>query len=642
LATKQECLVVIRRASSRFSVPIVLIATGLVYGLLYVFLIPPWQHNDEPGHFEYVWLIANRSTWPHAGDYDPAMRRAMLVSMSEHGFERYLKVGIDPTAAVPNIGLSQVGDMPIYYWLAALPLRLMHNSDITLQLYASRLVSLILYLATLMIAWGVMRELTPDKHALRLLTPMTLALLPGFTNTMTSVNNDVGAVAAFSLFIFSGVVLIRRGPSFPGIMFLAGTAALCYWTKNNIWLCFPLIPVVLLFAFLRGKLRFLAWGLLFLSILIGILSVFSWGDAAFWYRRTAQSVPTRAVNSSAPVGEHAFRLDLAHDKNNALILQPLPPTTVLALRNVPVILGAWAWASEPMGAEMQFSCDCGGLQQTFRNDIQVGPTPKFFTYTMTLPVNARHVSIVTTVQPGQEDLKGDLFFDGLVLVKGTAQPQDLPHFTSESGDSGTWDGKPFVNLLRNSSAESGGPGLRPWASNLIAKVNPYFSPYDVPVSFFDWDGAGWYYRTTGVVILRTFWAKFGWGEVPLLGSRPYRWLGGFSLLGVAGAAWLIWRKRSALPWKELFFLGLALIGIWIQAALRGLSSVIGWTFIPVARYIFPVIIPTILILCAGWLQILSAFGKWFHLAPKVQYGLYFMLFTGLDIFAIVSIIHFYY
>ncbi len=67
-----------RRVFSQLPMPALLVLLGLVYGLLYVFLIPPWQHNDEPGHFEYVWLIANRPGWPHAGDYDPDMRRAML------------------------------------------------------------------------------------------------------------------------------------------------------------------------------------------------------------------------------------------------------------------------------------------------------------------------------------------------------------------------------------------------------------------------------------------------------------------------------------------------------------------------------------------------------------------------------------
>ena len=57
------------------------LGVGLLHGLLYVFLVPPWQHNDEPNHFEYVWLAAHRDGLPVPGDYDVAMSRAVVKSM---------------------------------------------------------------------------------------------------------------------------------------------------------------------------------------------------------------------------------------------------------------------------------------------------------------------------------------------------------------------------------------------------------------------------------------------------------------------------------------------------------------------------------------------------------------------------------
>ena len=59
---------------------------ALVNGLLYVFIVPPWQHYDEPNHFEYVWLLADRSERPKPGDYDTGMRRDVARSMIEHKF----------------------------------------------------------------------------------------------------------------------------------------------------------------------------------------------------------------------------------------------------------------------------------------------------------------------------------------------------------------------------------------------------------------------------------------------------------------------------------------------------------------------------------------------------------------------------
>ena len=37
-----------------------LIPLALCHGLLYMLILPPWQHYDEPPHFEYAWLIADR------------------------------------------------------------------------------------------------------------------------------------------------------------------------------------------------------------------------------------------------------------------------------------------------------------------------------------------------------------------------------------------------------------------------------------------------------------------------------------------------------------------------------------------------------------------------------------------------------
>jgi hypothetical protein len=626
--------------------PTLLILLGLAHGLLYVFLVPPWQHYDEPGHFEYVWQIANRPTWPQVGDYDPAMRRAMLQSMVEHGFFRDLQWIPDLTAVVPNIGYSQVGDPPVYYWLAALPLHFLHGSSVTTQLYASRLVSLILYLLTILIGWGIMVELTPPNHALRWMVPISLVLLPGFTDLMTAVNNDVGAVVFFSLFLWASVRLVRRGLNFFDLAFVFGAAALCYWTKNTVWLALPLIPVLLLFTLLRGRWRFLAWALFLATVGIGLGAVILWGDAALWYRRTFQTDATRVVNSLAPLGKYAFRLDLSLQNSSPSIQQPLPPETVVDLRNAPVTIGAWVWSSQPMLAQMPvLSCDCGGQLQVFTKEIQAGTEPIFYMFTATLPANASYVWVALTPPANMEGVLGTIFYDGLVLVKGVRLTQDPPQFADGNGGSGVWGGQPFDNLLRNPFAEQAGPGIQSWANEIGRKImSPYpvSYPSDILVSLLDWKGTGWYYRETGTFMLRTFWAKFGWGNVPLIGSKPYRALAVVTLLGMAGTGWALWNRRHTLPWEVLLLMGLALFGIWVQAILRGLGSLFGWAFTPVARFAFPAIIPTVLVLNAGWQEILHSFGRWLRIVTKVQIVVYLLFFVTLDALSIVSIARFYY
>ncbi len=60
-------------------------------GIAFVFIVPPWQHYDEPTQFEYAWLIANRPGLPGVGESDQALRRDIAASMIEHGFFRDLE-----------------------------------------------------------------------------------------------------------------------------------------------------------------------------------------------------------------------------------------------------------------------------------------------------------------------------------------------------------------------------------------------------------------------------------------------------------------------------------------------------------------------------------------------------------------------
>jgi hypothetical protein len=629
-----------------FRKPVILLVVGLVNGLIFVFLMPPWQHYDEPGHFEYVWQIANNTVWPQAGDYDPAMRRVMLLSMQEHGFYRGLNMTPDLTAVKPDIGLSQVGDPPVFYWLASLPLHFLHNSSITLQLYASRLVSLILFLVTIFISWAITLEVTLPNHALRWIVPITLAMLPGFIDLMTAVNNEVGAVAVFSLFLWVSIRLVRRGYSFLGLVFVLGAAILCYLTKNTVWIAFPMLPVIFLFTFLRGRWRHLAWGLFLGTAGFGLGFMLMLGDASQWYRRTLQTTPTRVVNSMAPLGNHAFQLDISLKKGIPSIQQPIPFESVRALKNSRVTLGAWIWSNLPMRVQLPvLACECGGRQQVFSQVIESGTEPKYYKFSFTVPGDANVIWVALIPPEDIGDTQGTIFYDGLVLIKSEMMSMDIPIFGNVSGTSGEWGGQSFSNILRNPSAEQAGIGLQSWVNETGRKFMPPFPtnfPSDILVSIFDWKGAGWYYRVTFGNLLRTFWAKFGWAHVPLLGSKPYQVLAFFTFFGLAGATCVVIWRRHSLPWELILVLALALFGIWIPAITRGIGSLFGNVLIPSARYAYSAIIPTILVLSTGWFGSLQLIGRWLRIPSKGQAAIYLGLFVLLDAFSVLSIFRYYY
>src|SRR5689334_15906605 len=63
-----------------------LCALWLAHLLVYAWVVPPWQHYDEPTHFEYAALIRELGRVPTFDERLPALRRAIGASMIETGF----------------------------------------------------------------------------------------------------------------------------------------------------------------------------------------------------------------------------------------------------------------------------------------------------------------------------------------------------------------------------------------------------------------------------------------------------------------------------------------------------------------------------------------------------------------------------
>jgi hypothetical protein len=613
---------------------------ALIHGLIYIFLIPLWQHYDEPGHFEFAWLIANRVRIPQPGDYDQAMRRELAASMIEQGFFRGMdfRPNLLSLSEPIWIGIPQINDRPLYYILVSWALRLVKTSDFTFQLYLGRLVSLLLYLLTILAGYGVMTELAPPGSAWRWLVPITLVFLPGFTDLMSAVNDDVGATAFFSLFLWAGVRLIQKGFTLPRLLALVVIAALCFWTKNTVAISAMLLFIPLLFSIFRGSRRPVAWALLGGSVLVGILTIFAWGNPAEWYEQASTGISTRASKLEVPLGKSAFRFSPDANSPDPKLVQVLPPSSVDLLRGEQVTLGAWIWASETRTLRTPLLDD--GSRRVFQ-DVTVGPSPTYFLLSARLSEDASRIKVILSPTDGEVDKEFSVYYDGIALVKG-----DIPlanKSCSFSSDGGTiyWRGEAYTNYIRNPSAEHAWPWVRGWVDQRVAGLIPG-RPSQLFESVLDWKSSLWYFRAAFRQLFQTFWAKFGWAHVPLLGYKPYRMLGVFTLVSLIGLVPGLWRKRRFISWEILFFFACVLVLVWGFALMRGSSSIVeGSTLIPSARYAYPAIIPTVLILTFGWVEILKTIRKWFNLPMYVQNLVYFGLWLTLDLISIISIVKFY-
>jgi hypothetical protein len=365
--------------------------------------------------------------------------------------------------------------------------------------------------------------------------------------------------------------------------------------------------------------------------------VFSWGDPASWYKTSSPSSAKRSVNLESPVGYRIFAFNLATDTGYSQFSQVISPE-MIAEENLTLTIGAWIWANKP--AIVQTPVLRAG-SQSISKTVNVTNEPKFFAVSETIGPNSALMTV--TLSPVQSPMDEPLivYYDGVVVVDGVWPEDSPPQFNDSTGGKGSWGAKEFVNLVRNPSAEISGPHLRGWVEAFITSRIPG-NPTQIMGLLFDPIPIYSYYITTGKILFQTFWARFGWGHVVVKGFHPYTILGLFTLAGLIPALAAFYRKRKEIRWEAVLFLGLALVVIWSAAFIRGLPSILdGSYYIPVARYAYPVIIPTMLILNIGWLEVIRWFEKYLRIPQKISLGLLLGCLLLLNILSIFNIYQFY-
>jgi 4-amino-4-deoxy-L-arabinose transferase-like glycosyltransferase len=253
-------------------VPVALVLLALLHGLLYLVIVPPWQHYDEPTHFEYARLIALWNRWPAVNEIDLATDREIADSMYRF---RFWRPGVRPAlfgAEPPNIGFSEKVHPPLYYAVAAVPVRWLLFSPIEAQLYAARMVAVLLYALIVACAWRIATILAPDRPAIQIAAPLILILVPAFVDQMSAVNNDALVNFSTAALLLGCVLLIRDGLR-PLPLALAGLSlAVALATKRTAVVGVVLFALALFWSLRRRPVRWWVWAavLAVLGVTVGL------------------------------------------------------------------------------------------------------------------------------------------------------------------------------------------------------------------------------------------------------------------------------------------------------------------------------------------------------------------------------------
>jgi hypothetical protein len=603
------------------------LAVGLIYGLLFMVITPPWQGPDEYAHFAYAALLDKhdlnngevQSLDLFGADSDTALIEAVNASADRNDFLRRLAGNSAPGAPTRTDAFlfQQVRQPPTYYWLCALALRAARAAGIPadpytqpeIAIYVMRLVSLALGLLVILLAWLFAARLRATS------TPIAavLGLLPMHTFIATSLNNDILAELAVSaLFVALAalystsfqaaeqrVVATHRREIVLILLCVLLTVAGVATKATAPAAALPLLGAGLLLWGLRkiyGRLRLsperrrTAPALAALAAVLlaaGAFLAVCGPDSAHALGWTTAYTPVQRIgrveSGTARDGRYVIQLDTASSQT---AMQKLIPRFIFhpALR---ITLAGWARFAPQQPTPPNDLIARLAVQDGAREAGVVTATlvPGGGWTRMELTANVEQNAEQVVLQIGA-DAPGLIQFDDLSLdVQGIDRP---------------WNDAIYKAALLDPSGE-----VAPWAvrapfSAIVpgdvrdmvdALLNP--QPFSKPVLWLAYANTQY----------RSFWGSFGWLSIDL--PAPFYLLIGLALvLALGGLLWRVVRMPShGASWRALLALASAFaLAVAIAAGFAkqmALTAYGGLPSDPQGRYLFVLAIPTLWLILSG-------------------------------------------
>ncbi|HBY92847.1 MAG: glycosyltransferase family 39 protein [Ardenticatenaceae bacterium] len=563
---------------------VALLLLTMLRGLCYVWLVPPWQHYDEPGHFEVAAFLTANGRRPDPNEVSPELRRALAASMGEHRFWalQHLSLPNLRLPVMPDMVISQAMHMPLYYMLAVPLIRLAWPVDLLLGLFAGRVLSVVCLVATVWLAWLTTRQLFPDDRLIQRAVPVVVAFLPPHTDIGSAFNNDELASFFGALFIFFMVRLLRRGPSPLRILLPVGALALGIGTKRT--------AIFAPFAFLLGVAwllpppplrRRVATAVMLVSTVaaIGLVRLEVRTDQPLKWLPTPTTAVTTRVRGDAVEGTFLFQV--TNQRGTGSLIQRVSPSVRAQVAGKTVTFGAWVRSPNgPYDGPVLHLSD-GPIRAA---QGSVGSEWQWVSVTTTVSIKEDQLTVAMLGSPQ------GLQFDAVVLAEGER---------AGTPNGALWDGRPFENLLANPSAEGADFRLTPSAYRFLR-----FDPNDLIDSLLDWRGAVAVYPIETRILFEGFWGHFGWGglRLPSVAYGPLALISLVAILGVIRISWRLVTQPALWPdWQRrgLLFIIIVAALTWGITFMRVHPIVYPTPHIPRARYTFVAIVPTALLLILG-------------------------------------------
>ncbi|MHB8690865.1 MAG: DUF2142 domain-containing protein [Solirubrobacteraceae bacterium] len=310
-----------RRLVARVPRPLaMLLGVVAVFGVCWAMLAPPWQSPDAFSHYSYIESLGTRLVVPGGGGYGESSSSVRVADAGVGAHEIQwsspeAKPSWSPSIAAASRRASgrlsrsngggptpSAGYPPLYYATAVGAYLAPLGGDSFDRLNAVQLWGVLLLLGTVTGAWLLAGEVFGRRRLLQLITAAVAGLEPMSTFLSTSVTPDALLLPLWTLVLWAGARVIKRGAPQRDVKLLCALLAAAILTKPTSYALIPACALALVIGWRRGEARsgVEAVRLLGRALILPVLVVLGWTviQRSLSYPAATAGPPTGALTSA--------------------------------------------------------------------------------------------------------------------------------------------------------------------------------------------------------------------------------------------------------------------------------------------------------------------------------------------------------
>ena len=273
-----------------------LLIAAFFNALSWIILIPIWQYPDEQAHFVQVQDVAELGHVPFEKnasreiDLSEQILGTQRDSFGNNKFtyhpeykikyaEGYDGIFEDTIRNLPKTARSELvkneatQNPPLYYFLGSIVYKFFYNSDLFIRVFAVRIMSALIFLATIFLSYKIGTIIFKDDKFLPIILASLVAFKPMLVFSSTGTLPDSSVNLLFTIIIFLSLKILKEGLQKKTAIFLIAVIIIGVMTRQQFLLSVPIILMSLfLYTVLTKKGRKTLFVFLFIVILLMIFS----------------------------------------------------------------------------------------------------------------------------------------------------------------------------------------------------------------------------------------------------------------------------------------------------------------------------------------------------------------------------------